>query len=284
MSVGRAPGYPSDLTDEQWELIAPLLPPARTGPRAGRPEKHPRRRIVDAILYVTRTGCPWRYLPKDFPPWETVYWYFSRWHDDGTVTRVHDALRRTVRRGEGREPEPTAGLLDSQSVQNTDTVPTETSGYDAGKRVRGRKRFIVTDTLGLLLTVLVVPASLQDRNGGRRALLHAHHDAPTVRHVWADAGFSGQCVTWTKDILGHTLQIVRKPPDQRGFQVLPRRWAVERTFAWISACRRLARDYERNPAHSATLIRWAMIGVITRRLTRTTPATRPGPKPLRRTG
>ncbi|MEW2219368.1 IS5 family transposase [Streptomyces sp. NPDC006990] len=280
--MGRAQGYPSDLTDEQWDLIAPLLPPPRTGPNAGRPEKHPRRRLVEAILYVTRTGCPWRYLPKDFPPWETVYWYFTRWHDDGTATRLHDALRRKVRTREGREPEPSAGLLDSQSVQNTDTVPTSTSGYDAGKRTRGRKRFIVTDTLGLLLVILVTSASLQDRNGGRRALLHTHHDAPATRHFWADAGFSGQCVTWVKDILGRSLEIVRKPAGQRGFRPLPRRWAVERTFAWISAHRRLTRDYERDPAHSATLIRWAMIGVITRRLTRNGPTTRPGRQPLRR--
>lgn len=145
--------------------MEPLLPPARVGPKGGRREKHPRRRIVDAIFYVVRTGCAWRQLPKDFPPWPTVYWYFAWWHDDGTVERVHDALRDRVREADGRNPEPSAGLIDSQSVRTADTVPAATRGFDAGKKVKGRKRFIVTDTLGLLLAVHVVAANIQDRDG-----------------------------------------------------------------------------------------------------------------------
>ncbi|WP_309302911.1 IS5 family transposase [Streptomyces sp. PT12] len=276
-------GYPSDLTDQQWALVEPLLPPPRTGPKGGRREKHPRRRIVEAILYLARTGCQWRYLPRDFPPWPTVYWYFTRWHDDGTVEKIHDALRAKVRRADGRDPAPTAGVIDSQSVRAADSVPQATSGYDAGKRQRGRKRFIVTDTLGLLLAIHVVSASVQDRDGARRPLLWTRLDHPSVRLIWADAGFAGRLVEWTNQILCRTLEIVSKPPDQRGFAVQPRRWVVERTFSWITMRRRLASDYETNPAHSATMIRWAMTDVILRRLTRGQPATRPGRRPLRRT-
>lgn len=148
--------------------MEPLLPPARVGPKGGRREKHPRRRIVDAIFYVVRTGCAWRQLPKDFAPWPTVYWYFTWWHDDGAVERIHDALRGKVREADGRDAEPSAGLIDSQSVRTADTVPAATRGFDAGKKVKGRKRFIVTDTLGLLLAVHVVAASIQAataRNG-----------------------------------------------------------------------------------------------------------------------
>ncbi|RBM10737.1 IS5 family transposase [Streptomyces sp. PT12] len=276
-------GYPSDLSDEQWALVEPLLPPPRTGPKGGRREKHPRRRIVEAILYMARTGCQWRYLPHDFPPWETVYWYFTRWHEDGTVERIHDALRTRVRQADGRRPEPTAGLLDSQSVRAADTVPRSTSGYDAGKKTTGRKRFIVTDTLGLLLAVHITAASVQDRDGARRPLLWTRLDHPSVRKIWADQGFAGRLVTWAGDILGRTVEIVRKQPGQRGFQVQPKRWAVERTLGWLMTRRRLARDYETNPEHSATMIRWAMTDVILRRLTRGHPSTRPGRKPLRRT-
>lgn len=276
-------GYPSDLTDEQWALVEPLLPAPRTGRKGGRREKHPRRRVVDAILYLARTGCQWRYLPKDFPPWATVYWYFTWWHDDGTVERIHDTLRTKVRQAEGRKAEPTAGLIDSQSVRSADTVTRATSGFDAGKKTRGRKRFIVTDTLGLLLAVHVMAASVQDRDGAKRSLLWTRLDHPSVRKIWADQGFAGRLVTWTADILHRNLDIVRKAEGQRGFLVQPKRWAVERTFAWITTRRRLACDYERSPGHAETMIRWAMTDLMLRRLTRGKPATRQGPRPLRHT-
>jgi transposase len=202
-------GYPSDLTDEQWALVEPLLPPPRTGPKGGRWEKHPRRRIVDAILYLACTGCQWRYLPKDFPPWPTVYWYFSRWHDDGTVEKIHDTLRTRLLQADGRSPEPSAGVLDSQSVRAADSVPKRTSGYDAGKKTAGRKRFIVTDTLELLLTVGVVAASVQDRDGAKQPLLFTRLDHPSVRTIWADQGFAGRLGDWTGQTLGRTLEIVR---------------------------------------------------------------------------
>lgn len=257
----------------------------REGGAEGRTEeKHPRRRIVDAIFYVVRTGCAWRQLPKDFAPWPTVYWYFTWWHDDGTVERLHDALRDQVRVADGRSAEPSAGLIDSQSVRTADTVPVSTRGFDAGKKVKGRKRFIVTDTLGLLLAVHVVAASVQDRDGAKRSLLWTRLHHPSIRKVWADQGFSGRLVDWSASILGRELEIVRKAPDQRGFQVQPKRWAVERTFAWMTAHRRLARDYETDPARSETVIRWAMIGIMVRRLTRGCPAKRPGPRRLQWTG
>ncbi|AIR96755.1 transposase IS4 family protein [Streptomyces glaucescens] len=195
----------------------------------------------------------------------------------------HDALRAQVRRAEGRSAEPSAGLIDSQSVRTADTVPAATRGFDAGKKVKGRKQFLVTDTLGLLLAVHVITASTQDRDGARRPLLWARLDYPSVRKVWADQGFAGRLVDWTTHILGRELEIVRKDPGQRGFQVQPKRWAIERTFSWLTAHRRLARDYETSPTHAETMIRWAMIGVMVRRLARGCPATRPGLRPLRRT-
>ncbi|MDQ0831424.1 transposase [Streptomyces achromogenes] len=277
---GAVGGYPSDLTDEQWALVEPLLPAARVGPKGGRREKHPRRRIAEAIFYVVRTGCAWRQLPKDFPPWPTAYWYFTWWHDDGTVERIHDALRGKVRKADGRNAEPTAALIDSQSVRTADTVLAATRGFDAGKKVKGRKRFIVTDTLGLLLAVHVVAANVQDRDGARRSLLWTRLDHPSVQKIWADQGFAGRLVDWTAHVLGRELDIVRKDPGQRGFRVQPKRWAVERTFSWLIAHRRLARDYETNPAYAETMIRWAMIGVMVRRLSRGRAAVRSGPRLL----
>jgi transposase len=263
--------YPSDLTDLQWELVQPLLPAPKTG---GRPEKHPRRTIVDAILYVVRTGCSWRQLPADFPPWETVYWYFTRWEQAKATEKILATVREQLRVAEGRHPEPSAGLVDSQTVKGADTVGTHTRGYDAGKKINGRKRFIVTDTLGLLLTVVVCAASMQDRDGAKPVLLQTYLASP-VRFVFADAAFAGRLLQWAARFLATTIHIVRKPAGQQGFAVIPRRWAVERTLAWLTAHRRLARDYERDPAISEAMIRWAAINLITRRIARGGPATRP---------
>jgi transposase len=262
--------YPSDTSDEQWAIIEPLLPPVRTG---GRPEKHPRRAIVDAILYVVRAGCAWRQLPADFPPWQTVYWYFTRWEQDKVTEKILPVVRSQLRVQEGRTPEPSAGLIDSQSVKGADTVGRDSRGYDAGKKINGRKRFIVTDTLGLLLVVVVLAASVQDRDGAKPVLLDAYLRT-RVRFFFADGGFAGRLLEWANQILRSTIEIVRKPADQRGFAVIPRRWAVERTLAWLTAHRRLARDYERDPATSEAMIRWAAINTITRRIARGRPATR----------
>ncbi|MGW4467870.1 IS5 family transposase [Micromonospora sp. NPDC004704] len=266
----RTRTYDSDLTDAQWDLVEPLLPLIK---EPGRVPKHPRRDVVDAILYVVRNGCSWRQLPVDFPPWQTVYWQFRQWEKRQVTERILDLLREEVRLVEGRDPEPSAGIIDSQSVKGADTVGRDTRGYDAGKKVNGRKRFIVTDTLGLLVCVWVLAASWQDRDGGKGALLAAYAGTP-IRFVFADQGFAGRLVGWCRDVLRTHLQIVRKPADQEGFVVHPRRWVVERTLAWLTSYRRLARDYERDPAVSEALIRWAAINQMIRRLPRGGPARR----------
>jgi transposase len=268
--VVRERRYPSDLTDLQWEIIEPMLPLPKW---MGRPFKHDRRDIVDAILYVVRTGCAWRYLPVDFPPWQTVYGHFTQFNERGTTERILDELREQVRIAEGREPEPTAGIIDSQSVKGADTVGADSRGYDAGKKINGRKRFIVTDTLGLLVVVCVMAASWQDRNGGKTTLLSAYLRSP-IRHVFADSGFAGRLVDWAAEYLRTTVEIVRKPAEQRGFAVHPRRWVVERTLSWLTAHRRLARDYERDPEVSEHMIRWAAIGGMLNRLACGGPAIR----------
>jgi len=264
--AGRgAKGYPSDLTDAQWQVIAPHLPPDRPG-RRGRPRVWPRRRIVEAILYLDRTGCAWRYLPADFPPWQTVYGYFAAWRDDGTSARLHDTLRAQVRAAAGRTDQPTAAVIDSQSVRAADTVPKASRGWDNAKKVNGRKRHIAVDTTGLVLAVVITAASVQDRDGARPLLWNLHRACTKVLLVWADAGYNaGKLATWAA-ALNMTLQIVAKR-DPHVFQILPRRWVVERTFAWISKHRRTIRDYESLPASHEAMILWAMIALMTRRLT-----------------
>ena len=266
--------YPTDLTDRQWKLIERLLPEPPAGP-AGRPVKHCKREVVNAILYLTRTGCAWRMLPKDFPPWQTVYWYFRAWREDGTLDRLHDALREQVRaKREGRDAEPSAGTVDSQSVKGADTVSKATRGYAAGKKINGRKRHIVSDTLGLLLVVMVSAASIQDRDGGRGVLKLLRSLLPGVRHVFADGGYQGKLIAIAKSAWGIVVEVVKKPAEQIGFAVLPRRWVVERTFAWLLRWRRLVRDYERLPASHEAFVKWAMVGLMLNRL-----APPPGPKP-----
>ena len=239
----------------------------------GRLPKHPRRAIVDAILYVVRSGCSWRQLPVDFPPWQTVYWQFQQWKKRQVTERILEELREQLRLAEGREAQPSAGVMDSQTVKAADTVCRDSRGYDAGKKINGRKRFIVTDTLGLLVVVCVMSASWQDRDGAKTTLLSTYLFSP-IRHVFADQGFAGRLVGWAAATLETTVEIVRKPADQRGFVVHPKRWVVERSLAWLTAHRRLARDYERDPAVSEALIRWAAINTMVRRLDRGRPATR----------
>ena len=232
-SPASARRYPSDLTDEQWALIAPLLPPH---PGVGRTEKHPRRDLFNAILYVLRTGCAWRQLPRDYPPWQTVYWHFRRWNADGTLDFAHDELRAQVRAAEGREADASAGIIDAQSVKGADTVGTATRGFDAGKKVNGRKRHVVVDTLGLVLAVYVTAASVQDRDGGRPVLTRLRYAMRSVVLVFADGGYAGKLIAWAQQVAGVVIEVVRKPADQQGFAVLPRRWVVERTFAWLTRC------------------------------------------------
>ena len=259
--------YPSSLTDAEWAVLQPLL--ARpTTPKGGRPPKHPPRVIVDAVRYLVRSGCAWRLLPRDFPPPGTVYWWFAKWTADGTLTRLHDVLRGQVRVRAGRTPTPTAAVVDSQSVRAADTVPRASRGWDAGKKVNGRKRHLAVDTMGLLLVVMVTAASVQDRDAARPLLWRLRASHRGIRLVWADGGYAGKLVAWAAAVLHLGVEIVRKRPGQSTFEVLPRRWVVERTLAWISKHRRCVRDYERLPAHHQAMVTWAMVAVMTRRLAR----------------
>lgn len=207
--------YPSDLTDGQWEFVEPMLPLIKS---PGRNPKHSRRAIVDAILYVVRSGCSWRQLPVDFPPWQTVCWQFQQWEQRQVTERILDELREHVGIAEGRDPEPSAEIIDSQSVKAAGTVGGDSRGYDAGKKINGRKRFIVTDTLGLLVVVCVMSAAWQDRDGAKTALLSTYPSTP-IRLVFADQGFAGRLVDWAALTLKTTVEIVRKPAEQRGFAV-----------------------------------------------------------------
>jgi transposase len=255
----------------EWLLIAPLVPAPRSGGRNGGRPPVPRRDIIDAILYVVRTGCSWRQLPADFPNCKTVFHRFNEWNRDGTLEQIHDALRARVRRVEGRASEPTAAVVDAQSIRAADTVGAATRGYDAGKKTKGRKRHLVVDTIGLMLAIVITTASMQDRDGGVLVAQRAHDAHPRLRHIWADGGYAGRFVHWARERLSIAVEIVNKRPDQRGFEVLPRRWVVERTFAWITKCRRCNADYERKPEHAQAMITWAMIGLMTRRLARHIP-------------
>jgi transposase len=265
----RSRRYPSDTSDEQWAVIDPLLPdPAALAGAGGRPEQHCRRAIVDAIFYLVDNGTKWRSLPADFPPWSTVYNYFASWEVAGVTQDVLDCLRDRVRIAEGRAVTPSAAVVDSQSVKAAETVGAASRGYDAGKKINGRKRHVIVDTVGLLLCVMVSPASVQDRDGAQPLLQHLSACFGRMRLVWADGGYAGKLVDWAKTNLGLKLQIVKRSDDTKGFHVLPHRWVVERTLSWIIGHRRCARDYERLPTHHEAMVRWTIIRITSRRLTR----------------
>jgi putative transposase len=278
----RPRSYPSDTSDAEWQILAPLVPVGGTRPGlGGRPVHYPRRDVVDAIRYLARTGCQWDALPVDFPPASLVKHYFTVWTRDGTLNRLHNTLREQVRQVEGRTAAPSAALIDSQSVRGADTVGRASRGYDGGKKINGRKRHIVTDTCGLLLALLVTGAHVQDRDAGRLLMSILRSVFPTIRLVWADGGYTGKLVHYATTALGITVQIVTKLAGQTGFVVLHRRWCVERTFSWINRCRRTVRDYERLPAHHAAMVHWAMTIVMGRRLARHQTAGRVIPQPAR---
>lgn len=246
-----------------------LLPdPAWLGGRCGRREVHCRREIVDAIFYTVDNGNKWRALPVDFPPWSTVYNYFATWEALGVTQDLLDVLRERVRLREHRALTPSAAVIDSASVKAAETVGAASRGYDAGKKINGRKRHIAVDTLGLLLCVVVTAASTQDRDGARLLLERLATSYRRVRLVWADGGYAGKLVTWAAEHLGVNLPIVKRSDNVKGFYVLPRRWVVERTLAWIAGHRRCVRDYERLPRHHEAMVRWTMIRITSRRLTR----------------
>jgi putative transposase len=254
--------FASDTTDAEWALLAPLMPePAGRG----RPRKTDLRAVVNAILYVLATGCQWRALGQDFPPRSTVQGYFYRWRDDGTWECIHCHLVARARKAAGRAPAPSAGIIDSQTAPTTESGGPR--GIDAGKRIKGRKRHIVTDTEGFLLAVRVHEADIQDPHGAPPLLRALRHRFPRLRHVFADRIYRGDqlrgaiadCGPWT-------IEIVERPRGVKGFQLLPRRWVVERTFAWLGRSRRLAKDFERSIASATAWLLLASIRLLSRRL------------------
>ena len=256
--------YAADTTDNEWALIVPWLPQPK---RLGRPRKTCLRMIVNALLYMASTGCQWRAIPREFPPVSTVQGYFYRWAQGGTWLKINHALVMQARERAGREASPTAGVIDSQSVKTTESGGPR--GFDAGKKIRGRKRHIVTDTEGNLVGLQVHTADIQDRDGAVGTLASIRTLYPWLRHIFADGGYAGDKLKDALAGLGRwTVEIVRRCDTAKGFVLLPRRWVVERTFAWLNSCRRLAKDFEATIIRAVARVFIAYIRRLTRQIAR----------------
>lgn len=255
--------YPTDLTDQQWEIIKDMFPAAKSDVAQGRKRTTNLREVVNAILYWTRSGCAWDMLPHDFPPSDTVYMYFRRWHRKGIIEEIHEKLRDKVREQAGKQKNVTAAMIDSQSAKTTD-VGGEERGFDGNKKVNGRRRHLLVDTLGLVLVVLVQAANIADVVAARTVVMAGKLSQPQLVQVWADLGYRGHKFQSLMDSLGINLTLSEK--REKGFKLEPRRWVVERTFAWLGKHRRLSKDYERLPEVSEAVVHSAMIPLMLKRL------------------
>jgi putative transposase len=256
--------YPSDLSEAQWKFIEPCLPPPKPG---GRPRCQSLREVLNAILYLTSSGCSWRSLPHDFPNYNTVFGYFNRWKKAGIWEQIHQQLRESVREQDNRQAEPSMGIIDSQSVKTVETAKVETRGFDVHKSTKGRKRHILVDTMGLILAVVITAANVTDRDGALSIFDKIHDNFPLLKVICADQAYSGDEYTSHVHRTHHRqLKIIKRDKGSKGFQVLPSRWIVERTFGWLNHFRRLSKDYERQPQTSENLIYVAMISIMLRRL------------------
>jgi transposase len=268
----RVACYPSDLSDAQWEVLRPEAEAVMAELRraTGRPMVHDLRAMLDAMGYVVRNGIEWRALPVDFPPWEAVYAFFQRWSQRGLPQRLVERLRGRLRRGLGRDAQPSAAIVDSQSVKGAEWVSASTRGFDNGKKINGRKRHLAVDVEGFLLAVVVTAANIGDRMGAKLLVIALLDTLTRLKLIWADAGYDGHPLTsWIRSVAGITLQIIKRT-EAHTFRVLPRRWVVERSFGWLLRYRRLVRDYERRPAHHEAMVYWATVMIMTRRLARRT--------------
>ena len=266
----RVPRYPSDLSDAQWKILEPRAREVMDEIRraTGRPMVHDLRAMLDAVGYVVRNGIEWRALPVDFPPWEAVYAFFQRWSQRGLPQQLVQRLRARLRTGVGREVQPSAAILDAQTVKAADTVGAGTRGFDSGKKINGRKRHLAVDVEGFLLAVVVTAANVGDRYGAKLLVISLLNTCTQLQLIWADSGYDGNpLATWVQAIARITVQVVKRT-EAHTFKVVPRRWVVERSLGWLMRYRRLVRDYERRPDHHEAMVYWATIWIMTRRLAR----------------